>query len=119
MVEEPDTYGYVTSGVKMRRPPFIWEWRRLQSTETTDVELWWDPENHRPPICLYVSEAHLRTSGEDREPGELKAQLDLTARAFVLALRLMKSGWFLDPMLLSAFILFPETLKNDTWGHIV
>ena len=83
----------------MRWPPFLWEWRRLQSTETTDVELWWDPENHRPPICLYVSEAHLRTSGEDRGPGELKAQLDLTAKDVVLALRLMKSGWFLDPIL--------------------
>jgi hypothetical protein len=97
--EEPDTYGYVTSGVKVHRPAFIWEWRRLQSTETTDVESWWDPENHRPPICLYVSDAHLPTFGEDQEAGGINAQLDQIAQDVVLALRLMKSGWFLDPML--------------------
>jgi len=97
--EESDSYGYVTTGVKVHRPAFIWEWRRLQSTETTDVESWWDPENHRPPICLYVSEHYLKTFGGDEEASDNTAQFDQIGQDVVLALRLMKAGWFLDPML--------------------
>lgn len=96
---ESDSYGYVTSGVKIHRPAFIWEWRTLQSTETTDVESWWEPENHRPPMCLYVSDKCLTAFADNQTARDTAAQFDPIGQDVVLALRLMKAGWFLDPML--------------------
>jgi hypothetical protein len=102
--------GTIVEGIQCVLPSAA-DWHYLQPSEATDLTDVWDPDAHLPWPCLVLkfSPSTPADLGEDTE--DWTAQNDRVASDVVRALRLLRSGWFLDPAL-------SECIHDDGKGHI-
>ena len=82
----------ISGTVKLCRPTFPM-WHLIQPSEAIRPNLQFDPSHHLP-FCL-LEEVKLESGTKD----ELKAGMDRSVRSAILAFRLYRPGWFMDPVL--------------------
>jgi hypothetical protein len=89
------------------------EWKQIQKSDVWLERFSWDWKGPKPPLCLLtyekVENCYLQNLVE-----RFQNEMNNNARDAILALRLFKSGWFLDPELCEQIFVCDTLVQRVT-----